>query len=194
MNAYERKKVLELSYKELPLSEELPQLIVDMHLNGINMRYLLFLLGFVKLEKSKVLITTELVARSLKNFIRQKWRELKLCDLDEYYDDSPYKLIASQFFNAIFSPSHNLQLFDRFWSLDIPKIIQSQNYPLPSNEFIPQINDIIKELRHWVDDDDSGDDGDNDDDDDEEYNDDDDDDDDGIDDDDDDDGTDDDDE
>ena len=172
MTTNKPKKGLDISYKELSIREELPQLIVDMHLHGINVRYLLYLLGHVNSEKSKILIVTELVARSLKNFLRQKWRELKLIDLHQCYDDSPYKLSISKYFNAIFnSPKsynnnnnknnnnnylNNLNNNDNddnndyFWRIEIPTIIGKQNLPLPPPDKIEQINLIIKNLRHWV--------------------------------------------
>lgn len=56
------------------LQEELSQLIADMHLHGINCRYLLLILRHVTVPYSRVLIITEVVARLCKNRIRAEWR------------------------------------------------------------------------------------------------------------------------
>jgi hypothetical protein len=56
------------------LQEELSQLIADMHLHGINCRYLLLILRHVVVPYSRVLLITEVVARLCKNRIRAEWR------------------------------------------------------------------------------------------------------------------------
>lgn len=106
-NELEKRKTDEESISfdhNFPQSEELPQLIADLHLRGINVRYLMIL--FKHLPSSphfQNLVATEMVARTAKHELQKKWRELKS------FNDEDYRLVALHYFNLLFGRSQHSQ-------------------------------------------------------------------------------------
>jgi len=68
------------------LCDVLGQFIADIHLRGINLRYLMIMYQSVVLESTKVLLGTEMVVRCMKNQLREKWRSLKTGSETAYVD------------------------------------------------------------------------------------------------------------
>jgi hypothetical protein len=81
-------------------TEELSQLIADLHVQGINVRYLMILFKHVQASQHlQSLIVTEMVARVAKDELRRIWRAVHA------FDDSEYKLQALNYFNLLFGAS-----------------------------------------------------------------------------------------
>ena len=62
--------------EKLTFLEEIAQLVIDMRLRGINTRYLLLLSTHINHSDNVKIILTEIVARHIKNQVREKWRLL----------------------------------------------------------------------------------------------------------------------
>jgi hypothetical protein len=82
--------------EENELEEELSQLISDMHLRGINVRYLLLLYKNLNENYNKILVLIELVARVVKKHVEEKWRDLKSDKADDY------QKVILDFLNLVF--------------------------------------------------------------------------------------------
>lgn len=58
--------------KEEQLFEDANDLRAEMHLRGINMRYLLFVCSFAKSQKIRKTLLTEAVARTIKHLVEER--------------------------------------------------------------------------------------------------------------------------
>lgn len=64
---------------------QMVQIVSDMHLHGINTRYLGYLYTLLKVnEEMKVLVLTEAVARVLKHEMEERWRNINSLNDDDY--------------------------------------------------------------------------------------------------------------
>lgn len=127
--------------EKLSLAEELPQLVVDMRLRGINTRYLLLLLTEVQHPNNKILVTTELIARHIKNQVREKWRLLG--KVSDWKDNTPYIKIVCNYFNSIFGTENK-----KFWQ-NLKIKIANQNFPLAEKSIdlaLPDENNIQNQV------------------------------------------------
>lgn len=124
--------------ERLSFVEELSQLVVDMRLRGINTRYLLLLLIHIKLDYNRKLITTELIARHIKNQVREKWRELGN-QISNSESDLPYINIICDYFNSIFG----CDSFE-FWN-GLLKEIEKQQFPLRDYSIYEALPNSIKD-------------------------------------------------
>jgi len=77
---------------------DMTELITALHLRGINVRYLMILFENIKEnEYYRRIIITEMVARTCKNILREKWRQLRRCD------DDGYIVEVADYFSLVFS-------------------------------------------------------------------------------------------
>ena len=97
------------------LQEELSQLISDMHLRGINVRYLLLLYKNLAENYNKTLVLIEIVARVVKKHVEQNWRELK----SEKVDD--YQKVVVDIFNLVFG---NTKQSTVYWDNNIKETMK----------------------------------------------------------------------
>ncbi len=58
--------------KEEQLFEDADDLRAEMHLRGINMRYLLFVCSFARSQKIRRTLLTEAVARTIKHLVEER--------------------------------------------------------------------------------------------------------------------------
>lgn len=77
--------------------EELSQLVAEMHLRGINVRYALAIHSLLTTSLISKLLLTEVVARSAKHIIDDLWRGLDSTQPDVYYRETAH------FFSTLFS-------------------------------------------------------------------------------------------
>jgi hypothetical protein len=130
--------LIEINTETEPKNDTFERLIVDMHRNGINMRYLGQVRYHVKSEHLKKLLMTEMVARAVKHHIRKQMRE---------YSKAPSKSRVKSF-NEIVMNTLNL-LFGSasksfsFWSTEVK---QSFDYRFP--DWDKDNTDKNKNLKH----------------------------------------------
>jgi hypothetical protein len=87
---------------------ELAQIVSDMHLRGINTRYLGYLYNLLKVnEEMKVLVLTEAVARVLKHEMEERWRNMNSLN------DEDYTLALMEFINFVFGDSFDA---NQYWN------------------------------------------------------------------------------
>ena len=84
---------------ESSLYDDMTQLVADMHLRGINIRYLMLLHEHAQNAGFKRLLLNEMVVRCTKNEVRRIWRSLHCSD------PTPYIAAACEFFNVVFKLS-----------------------------------------------------------------------------------------
>lgn len=79
--------------------EELPELVAELHLNGINIRYLLLIYYRLRNATIKKIVLTEATARIIKHLLEHKWRKL------QSPEEGPYLTETREFFQYIFNPT-----------------------------------------------------------------------------------------
>lgn len=91
------------SHTRPPPVDELSQMIAEMHLRGINVRYLLQIYSHLTNEKVRQFVLTEALARTVKHEIEGLWRSITSID------DTEYGRVLVQYLNKfvfiLFSPS-----------------------------------------------------------------------------------------
>lgn len=80
------------------LSAELPNLVAEAHLRGINVRYLLLVYSHARNTKSRRLLATEVAARLVCRVVNEKWRAVRSSDDGKYVD------VFVQLCNRLFAP------------------------------------------------------------------------------------------
>lgn len=150
------------------MQQALSQFIADVHLHGINVRYLIQLLNSVQIQYNRQLIGTELVARTIKNLIRDQWRsaqKLIYCFDDSsssnlpphlaqairslpisIHDDQPFRLVVVHVYNVVFGRSDQSK---DWWTHQLPQLIRSSGYP---TEQIPSacVETLLQNLKDFI--------------------------------------------
>lgn len=105
------------------LLDELSQLVAEMHLHGLNCRYLVSVFELVHSATMRTLLLTEAVARVIKHLLEEKYLLLFSCFFSSYslrwrrlkaHEDSAFLTEMSTMFRLIF-PHFSNSSSDGFW-------------------------------------------------------------------------------
>eukprot|EP01125_Pyxidicula_operculata_P005426 TRINITY_DN192_c0_g2_i1.p1 TRINITY_DN192_c0_g2~~TRINITY_DN192_c0_g2_i1.p1 ORF type:complete len:1970 (-),score=473.50 TRINITY_DN192_c0_g2_i1:68-5284(-) len=107
--------------------EELPQIVAEMHLHGINVRYLVHIYELLKTKKMKLLVLSEAVARTAKHLMEARWRVIT-----NTLEDNVFTQALVDFFNLLFGRDGQSE---QFWKGELinelikrfPRSSQSSN-------------------------------------------------------------------